>query len=97
MKARELIRRSETRNNYNTLAWVLLFAISIAILALMDALRWAWIPAVICIPCWLVTMWFLHPKCPFCDNISFSVAHGAIGKFCENCGESLDREIAPKK
>ena len=97
MKARELIRRRETRNNYNILAWVLLFATSITILAFTDALRWTWIPAAICIPCWLASQWFLHPKCPFCNHIPFSMAHGIIGKFCENCGESLDREIPPKK
>ena len=97
MKARDQIRRQSTKNNYNTLGWVLAFAISVVILAVIDALRWTWIPASVCIPCWLITHWFLHPNCPFCRHVSHSIAHGIVGKFCENCGESFDRELVIKK
>jgi len=97
MKARDQIRRQATLNNFNTLAWVLLFAVIVITLAFTDTLRWTWVPAIVCVPCWLIAQWFLHPRCPFCRHMSVSVVHGFIGKFCENCGESLDRELITKK
>ena len=97
MKARDQIHRQATLNNYNTLGWALVFAITVVTLTFSDALTWTWIPASICIPCWLITQRFLHPNCPFCHHSSHSITRSVIGEFCENCGESFDRELVAKK
>lgn len=96
MRIRESIERQASINNYNTLAWVLGFGISVVVLAFMDALSWTWLPAIICGPTWIVSQMFLHPKCPFCSHVPHSMAYGIVGKFCENCGESFDRELEGK-
>ena len=97
MNVREQIKRQSTINNYSTLAWVLIFSLAVVILSIADALAWAWLPAVICISAWLVLHKMLHPKCPFCDYVSVSmVEHGIVGNFCENCGESFNRELVEK-
>ena len=97
MKVKEKIRQQATINNYNTLTWFSIFSLAVLILAIADALPWVWLPAVVCLPIWLVSHYFLHPTCPFCKKIPASLGDGVVANFCEICGESFDRELGEKQ